>query len=162
VAYLLDANVFIQAKNLHYGFDFCPGFWDWIDHAHTTGSLYSVEKVGDELVAGADQLATWAQQRPPSFFLQADANVVASLQATSTWANTSGYEPTAVNTFLQGADYYLVAQAHAQGHTVVTHEIVSASTKRIKIPNACLGMGVRCLNTFEVLRAEHARLVLAR
>jgi hypothetical protein len=28
--YLLDANVFIQAKNLHYGFDFCPGFWDWL------------------------------------------------------------------------------------------------------------------------------------
>ena len=25
--YLLDANVFIQAKNLHYGFDFCPAFW---------------------------------------------------------------------------------------------------------------------------------------
>lgn len=24
MAYLLDANVFIQAKNLHYGLDFCP------------------------------------------------------------------------------------------------------------------------------------------
>lgn len=23
-ACLLDANVFIQAKNLHYGFDYCP------------------------------------------------------------------------------------------------------------------------------------------
>jgi len=23
MAYLLDANVFIQAKNLHYGMDFC-------------------------------------------------------------------------------------------------------------------------------------------
>ena len=28
--YLLDANVFIQAKNLHYGFDFFPAFWDWL------------------------------------------------------------------------------------------------------------------------------------
>jgi hypothetical protein len=28
--YLLDANVFIQAKNLHYGLDFCPAFWDWL------------------------------------------------------------------------------------------------------------------------------------
>jgi hypothetical protein len=26
--YLLDANVFIQAKNLHYGLDFCPVFWE--------------------------------------------------------------------------------------------------------------------------------------
>ena len=24
------ANKFIQAKNLHYGFDFCPVFWDWM------------------------------------------------------------------------------------------------------------------------------------
>lgn len=36
--YLLDANVFIQAKNLHYGFDFCPAFWDWIDEAHAAGT----------------------------------------------------------------------------------------------------------------------------
>ena len=28
--YLLDANVFIQAKNLHYCFDFCPAYWDWL------------------------------------------------------------------------------------------------------------------------------------
>jgi len=26
MSYLLDANIFIQAKNLHYGFDFCPAF----------------------------------------------------------------------------------------------------------------------------------------
>ena len=33
MAYLLDANVFIQAKNLHYGLDFCPAFWDWLIEA---------------------------------------------------------------------------------------------------------------------------------
>lgn len=43
MAYLLDANVFIQAKNLHYGFDFCPGFWDWLDQAHAAGRVFSVE-----------------------------------------------------------------------------------------------------------------------
>ena len=26
--YLLDANVFIQVKRLHYGMDFCPACWD--------------------------------------------------------------------------------------------------------------------------------------
>ncbi len=29
MSYLLDANVFMSAKNLHYGLDFCPAFWDW-------------------------------------------------------------------------------------------------------------------------------------
>ena len=28
MAYLLDSDVFIRAKNLHYGLDFCPAFWN--------------------------------------------------------------------------------------------------------------------------------------
>ena len=35
--YLLDSNVFIQAKNLHYGMDFCPGFWDWLVQKNKEG-----------------------------------------------------------------------------------------------------------------------------
>ena len=38
MAYLLDANVFISAKNLHYGFDFCPAFWDWLTEGHDAGA----------------------------------------------------------------------------------------------------------------------------
>ena len=62
----------------------------------------------------------------------------------STWARSGNYEPTAISTFLQtGADYYLVAQAHGLGHVVVSHEIPSNSTKRIKIPDACTGLRSR-------------------
>ena len=78
----------------------------------------------------------------------------------STWATGAGYEPAAVNAFLQVADYYLVAQALALGHTVVTHEIPSPSTKKIKIPNACIGVKVKCMSTWEMLRHERARFVL--
>jgi hypothetical protein len=160
MAYLLDANVFIQAKNLHYGFDFCPAFWDWLDEAHAKGLVYSVENVHAELATGNDDLTTWADQRAGRFFLAPDAASVPSLQAVSTWASTSGYEPAAVSTFLQVADYYLVAQAHALQHTVVSHEIVSNSTRRIKIPNACLGLKVKYITPFAMLRAEHARFVI--
>jgi hypothetical protein len=66
----------------------------------------------------------------------------------------------AVATFLQVADYYIVAQAHAYQHTVVTHEIPSNSAKRIKIPNACLDLGVRYVTPFEMLRTERARCVI--
>ena len=160
MAYLLDSNVFIQAKNLHYGFDFCPAFWDWIDQAQDALTVLSIDKVADELVGGNDELSTWAHARVGTLFVGPDAAIVASLQATSAWANAGGYEPAAVATFLQGADYYLVAHAHAYGHVVVTHEVVAHSTKRIKIPNACIGMGVRCVSPFEMLRLERARFVL--
>ena len=49
MAYLLDANVFIEGKNRYYGFDFCPGFWDWIDAANAAHRVFSIEKVGDEI-----------------------------------------------------------------------------------------------------------------
>jgi len=160
VAYLLDANVFIEAKNRHYGFDFCPAFWDWIDQAHGIGSVFSIERVRIELIGGNDDLAAWALQRTEGFFLDPDATTVPSLQLLSTWANSAGYEPAAIATFLQDADYFLVAQAQANQHTVVTHEIVSNSTKRIKIPNACLSLNVRFVTPFEMLRSEHARFVI--
>ena len=68
MAYLLDANVFIQAKNLHYGFDFCPAFWDWLIRQNLNGQLYSIERVGNELLAGADELADWVLARGDGFF----------------------------------------------------------------------------------------------
>ena len=58
------------------------------------------------------------------------------------------------------ADYYLVAQAQAGDHTVVTHEVFSASTRKIKIPNACISLGIKCMTPFEMLRRERARFVL--
>ena len=160
MAYLLDANVFIQAKNLHYGLDFCPAFWDWLIDRNAAGDVFSIERVGDEINAGADALAAWAQQRGDGFFLRPGAAILPALGTVSSWAASHGYEPAAVNTFLQVADYYLVAEALARGDTVVTHEIASTSLRRVKIPDACIGLGVRCVTPFEMLRIERARFVL--
>ena len=162
MAYLLDANIFIQAKNLHYGLDFCPAFWEWLIENNAAGKVFSIEKVGDEIAAGADELAAWAAIQGSGFFLQPDQDIVPALGQVSTWASGDNYEPAAVNTFLQVADYFLVAHALAHGHTVVTHEIASASTKRIKIPNACIGVSVKCMTPFEMLRKERARFILGK
>jgi hypothetical protein len=160
MAYLLDADVFIRAKNLHYGFDFCPAFWQWLDDRNAAGLIFSVEKVGDEVQAIADELSAWASARRASFFLRPDSGLVASLTAVSTWASGQRYESSAVSTFLQVADYFLVSQAHFGAHTVVTHEIPSPSVRKIKIPDACLGLGIRCITPYEMLRNERARFVL--
>lgn len=160
MAYLLDTNVFIQAKNLHYGLDFCPAFWDWLIENNAAQRVFSIEKVGDEIDAGSDELAAWAAQRGPEFFLKPNPAVLPALGKVSGWATGQHYEPAAVNTFLQVADYYLVAQALAHSHTLVTHEIASTSTKRIKIPDACIGLSIKCMTPFEMLRHERARFVL--
>ena len=158
--YLLDSDVFIQAKNLHYGLDFCPAFWDWLVASNTSDLVFSIEKVGDEIEAGADELATWAAALGDGFFLKPDSAILPALATVSSWAAGQNYEPAAVSTFLQKADFYLVAHALAHGYVVVTHEVAAASTKKIKIPNACIGVGVKCMSPFEMLRHERARFVL--
>ena len=159
-AYLIDANVFIQAKNLHYGFDFCPAFWDWLVDRNSAGEVASIEKVADELRAGDDQLAVWAGERGDSFFHRADSAVLAALGTVSEWASGSGYEAAAISTFLQVADYWLVAHALAHDCAVVTHEVPANTMKKIKIPNACVDLGLACLTPYEMLRRERARFIL--
>jgi hypothetical protein len=158
--YLLDSNIFIQAKNLHYGFDFCPAFWDWLDAGNQSGSVFSIEKVRDELIGGGDELADWAKARGGEFFIAPDGADLASLAAASYWAAGGGFDPGAVNQFLQVADYYLVAQAHARSFVVVTHEVAANSVKKIKIPNVCVGLGVKVMSPYEMLRTERARFVI--
>lgn len=158
--YLLDTNIFIQAKNLHYGFDFCPAFWEWLVEQNKTGRVASIDKVGDELQAGGDDLSDWTTARGKSFFLPPDDPVVPALRRVSAWATGQNYEPAAIATFLQVADYWLVAHALAHDFAVVTHEVPSDSTRKIKIPNACIGLGLTCISPYEMLRRERARFVL--
>ena len=158
--YLLDANVFIQAKNLHYGFDFCPAFWEWLIVQNSAGRVGSIEKVSDELVGGSDELADWATARGKAFFVAPDDAVLPALGSVSTWATGQNYEAAAIATFLQVADYWLVAHALAHGCIVVTHEVPSDSIRKIKIPNACIGLRIACVTPYEMLRRERARFVL--
>jgi hypothetical protein len=162
MAYLLDANIFIQAKNLHYGFDFCPAFWDWLMENNASKKVFSIEKVGDEIEAGADELSEWAEKQGSTFFLKPDSAILPALREISAWVMGQKYEPAAVNTFLQVADYYLVAHAKALGHIVVTHEKASQSIKRIKIPEVCIGLNIKFMSPYEMLRHERARFVLGK
>jgi len=162
MAYLLDANVFIQAKRLYYGLDFCPAFWEWLILRNAERQVFSIERVGDEIEAAGDELTTWAAGRGPGFFLKPDPAMLPALGSVSSWAAAQHYEPAAVSTFLQVADYYLVAHALAHGHTVVTLEVAKTSAKKIKIPDACIGLGVKCVTPFEMLRRKRARFVLGR
>lgn len=102
--YLLDSDVFIQAKNLHYGFDIVPAFWDWLVTSHEAGRLFTVERVAQEVIAGGDDLAEWMEARPASFILKPTADDTAALQQVSVWANGAGYRQGAAATFLSSGD----------------------------------------------------------
>src|SRR5260370_13006159 len=98
MAYLLDANVLISAKNLHYGLDFCPAFWDWIIANNASGGVFSIEKVGDEVLALGDELSVWADAPGAGFFLRPDAGGFPALKAGSAWATAQRYSPPPLHT----------------------------------------------------------------
>jgi len=162
MAYLLDSNVFIEAKRRHYGMDFCPAFWDWLVARNLSGHVFSIAQVADELQEGGDDLSDWAAQRGMPFFLPADEAMLAAFPALTNWVHAQNYRPAAVTAFLQDTDYHLVAYALAHGHVLVTHEIPSDGEKRVKIPNACIGVNVKYTTPFTMLRKERAQFVLGQ
>ena len=160
MAYLLDADVLIGAKNLHYGFDFCPAFWEWIVRNHAAGVVLSVARVGDEIRNRQDDLSSWARRNLRGFFVPPSAHDSASLGSVSSWVTQQNYDPARINAFFQKADYYLVGQALGGGHTVVTHEVAAPKARKIKIPDVCKALRVPCLTPFSMLRREKAKFVL--
>lgn len=160
MSYLLDTNVFIQAKNLHYGLDFCPAFWQWLIDGQANGLVFSIDRVADEISAVADELTEWMDAYGKGLFRPLAPETSQHFSALNSWAISQHYKETAISTFYQIADYYLVAEAMAGNHVLVTHEVPSNSAKQIKIPNACMGLGVRFMTPFEMLSKEKARFVL--
>lgn len=156
--YLLDANVFIDAKNRYFAFDIVPAFWDWLVAQHQDGNVFTVQAVYDEIVGGGDDLAAWMKAQPASFRIAAGSADSAGLATVSAWVNGAGFRSAAVSEFLAAADYFIVAQALTLGYTVVTHETPDpASKKRVKIPDACSAAGVAWVSPFTWLRDSGAR-----
>jgi hypothetical protein len=160
MAWLSDTNVLVNAKRDHYGFEFCPGFWDWLDIAWTDGRVASVEAVYDELVDYGDQLSDWARDHR-SFFLAPGAAEVSAMATVNGWAAASGdYTLAAKQEFAAAADSALIAYAMAGGHIVVTHELPANARKRIPIPNASSALGVSYASPWRMLREERPSFVL--
>ena len=162
--YLLDANVFIQAKNFYYAFDICPGFWQWIDDAASDCGAYSIVKVYDELTAGGDDLAEWIKQRKDNggFLAIDDVPTQRAFRRGAGAVQAGSFKPQAKAHFLSKADPWLVAKAMAENAVVVTHEKPARdAVARVPLPNICAKFGVSYVNTFELLQHANASFHLS-
>jgi hypothetical protein len=155
--FLLDANVFIEASRTYYSETIAPAFWDWLIQQFEAGQVASVPQVKKEILDGrSGHLTKWAKKLPSGFWVQPTQNTVASMTTLTGWTMDPArqYREAARNVFLAQADYFLIATAHGDGHTVVTREQPSPdSKKRILIPDACTAMGVRYQDPFSVYEA---------
>lgn len=157
--YLIDANVFIQAKNLFYRFDFCQAFWEWITQAYHAGIVFSIDKVRAELAKGKDDdpIRLWIDRLPKEFFMPdtKDNAVMNTYREVMKWnvANTH-YSEHAKKEFARAevADAFLISVAKAHKCVIVTHELSKPDArKRVPIPNAADACGVKSMMIYDLL-----------
>lgn len=161
--YLIDSNVFIQAKNFHYRFCFCQAFWQWLADGHQAGLIFSTTKVLEELNAGNDDdpVKHWANQLPREFFIADthDAEVMLAYRQIMQWnVSNTHYRPQAKNEFARfdKADAFLIATAKAHGYSVITYEKSNPeSKKRILIPDAAKVFDIDSMMIYDLL-SRHA------
>jgi hypothetical protein len=167
--YLLDANVFIEAKRRYYAFDICPGFWDaLIVHAENS-TIKSIDRIKTiELQRGHvdDVLRNWANTSVSNdFFITSnEEDVLLKYAEVMTWVeNQPRFVPFAKAEFANSVDGWLIAYAKAKELILVTlEERRPESKKKVKIPDVCDAIGVRCVDTFQMLQALHTQFILRR
>ena len=161
--YLVDANVFIQAKNLYYRFDFCEAFWEWLYRAHKAGLVFSIKKVKKELVSGdkTDPARKWAEDLPDDFFLDdvVDQDVMRTYAKVMQWASSSThYSSQAKAEFAKPdvADPFLIAVARRHGYEIISQEkSIPAAKRKIYLPDAANAFDVKTIFIYDML-SKHA------
>ncbi len=160
--YVLDANAFIQAKRKFYGLDFCPGYWRTLIWHQQQGRVCSIDRVRDEIMRGADDLAEWVdQQFGSAAFADTATTAVAGVYAQMlAWVMAQPhFHDSARAEFQQVADGWLVAYAKANQCIVVTLEDYDP-LRRNKVPlvNVCRAFDVEPITPFELLRRLEIKL----
>lgn len=160
MVYLLDANVLITAQNLYYPVDAVPEFWEWLVHMGNAGEIKMPIETLEEVRDGSKP----AQRDPLYVWIQDDAHKAAILfdedvQPALVQRVANKYAPDLTDDELDaiGRDPFLIAHALADpaNRCVVTTEVSKPRLKRQnrRIPDVCKDVGVRCCDTFTMLRA---------
>ena len=152
--YLFDTNIFIASKNLLPS-DVWPTFWQRIAELTRDRKIYSSIKVKEEIEKGKDELTIWMKNNSSDdFYIELDQDIMQKYIATQNWAtNSKKFKPTALQTFADVADAYIVATASAKGMTLVTYEKSNPmSTKRVMIPDVCQALNVQYCDLNKALR----------
>lgn len=148
--YCLDTNVFIQAWNGYYAFDFFPDYWDSLDKLAQQGIIFATEEVKKEIAESDDTLKQWISSRQ-YFFKPIDDSVQECLA--EVFKDPTHHRLVDSIKGRSKADPWVIAHAMAEGAVVVTkEEFAPLDTRRIKIPNVCDDLGVEWINDYDLIR----------
>ncbi len=143
--YILDSSVFIEAWVKYYSPVFCTGYFTSLERLGQQGRLAIPQKVYDEIERKTDELFEWVKNshipvRP----------ITESVQKSLRRLNEKDTKHRRLTDTMKGrsmADPWVIAHAMDEEAVVVSKEekIVTPGSTKVRIPNVCDAMDVRCV-----------------
>lgn len=155
--YCLDSGIFIEAWNKYYSPIFCSDYWDILSELGKKDAIIVPSSVKEEIYKIDDKLKEWLEEH--EFLIRdIDEKVQTSLKLIF---DKDEKHKRLVDS-IKGrsmADPWVIAHALAEKATVVTKENkeINMDTDRIKIPNVCDNMGIRCIDDFQFINEVQIR-----
>ena len=152
--YLLDANVIITADRDYYPLHRVPEFWEWIVH-HASHAIVKIpHHMYEEITVKEGKIVDWLKQNSKLLVVEHE---VYSKTLRKVLSIGYGDDISAEEERKIGKDPFILAYALMMGvesTTIVTTEVSKPTKQRAsrKLPDASLALGVRCINTFELVQ----------
>ena len=155
--YCLDSNVLIQAWQKYYSPDICPAYWDLLNQLGLGNRIFIPKEVFVEITRTEDNLSAWLKtSKIPVYKLNESVT-----QCLSEIYTTNPSHKFLVDNIKQRslADPWVIAFAMSENACVVTKEekVTASNSNKIKIPNVCENMNVRCINDFKFIQEVNIR-----
>ncbi len=171
--YFLDTSVLIDAKNRYYPLERIPQFWNWLVRQSLAGSIKLPPQVISEILGseGADEepvdiLAEWVLFNRTTLEWNDELSVDLLTRTYNQGYDSAPEHLTTVDPLTEPADPFLIAYAleNPDSRRVVTMENVQSVGTTLpkpanrKIPLVCRLLGVKCINTFDLIRELDFRI----
>ena len=142
--FCLDSSVLIEGWNKYYSPRRVPDYWDILEDLGRREIVFSPIDVLREIEKVDDDLKTWCTKRK-YMFREITTDIQIELRKIM-----KAY-PRLVDSTRQRsvADPWVIAFAIAHKATVVTKEMpIGSDGRRVKIPDVCSALGVKCIDDF--------------
>jgi len=151
--YCLDSNVLIQAWQKYYSPNICPDYWDILNSFGKQDKVFIPAQVFEEITRTEDNLTDWLKTSHIPV-RRINQQVTKCLQ--EIYATDENHKYLVDNVKGRSlADPWVIAHAIFENATVVTKEekitALNKKKNKIKIPDVCDNMKVRCINDFKLI-----------
>jgi hypothetical protein len=154
--YMIDTCSFTTLRR-EYPSDVFGPVWEHLSSLIKGGQLVSCEDVYIELIQQDDLLAKWIKEHK-SMFLPLDEDTQDAAKMILSRFRTL----VDLKKKKSSADVFLIASAMREGCVVVTEENRSGGPPKVKIPDVCDGLGVRCIKLLDLFRESGFKLERAK